>query len=446
MKIIIIGAEAAGASAAAKAKRLSPDSVVRVYEKSAVVSFGACGLPYFVGNCFSDPDEMISRTPEQFARSGVDVRTLHEVLKIEPDRKVVVVKNLRTDAVTEDHYDRLLIATGAAPAVLPVPGMALGQVFTLKTLADGQTIRKVLSEPEILHVGIIGAGYIGLEMADALVSLGKKVSVFERCDSVLPGAFDADVSAMMLPALRVRCSLYLNAGITALNGNREGRVCAVSTTAGDYPVDAVIISTGVHPADSLYRGLGMRVLDNGAIVTDEYGRTSLDGIYAAGDCTAVRYRGTQAPVYLPLATNANKAGRIVGENLAGGMRSYPGALGTAGLKIFDTEAARTGMTEQEACHRGFSRCRTVTVRDKNHSNYLPGQEDVMLKLVYDGVSRKLLGAQTVGGAGAALRINTLALAVWSGIQVDDLAMVDFMYAPPFSRPWDIINIAGSTAK
>lgn len=444
MKIIIIGAEAAGASAAAKAKRLSPDSVVRVYEKSPIVSFGACGLPYFIGDFFSDPDEMISRTPEQLAHNGIDVRTRHEVLKIEPYRKVVVVKNLQTGAVTEDRYDRLLIATGAAPAVLSVPGTALSHVFTLKTLADGQAIRKSLSEPEIRHVAVIGAGYIGLEMADALVSLGKKVSVFERCDSVLPGAFDADVSAVIAQALRARCSLYLNAGITALNGSREGRVCSVSTAAGDYPVDAVIISTGVHPADVLYRDLGMNVLDNGAIVTDEYGRTSLDDIYAAGDCAAVRYRSTQAPVYLPLATNANKAGRVAGENLAGGRRPYPGALGTAGLRIFSTEAARTGITEQEARKQGLP-CRTVTVQDKNHSNYLPGQDDVMLKLVYDGHSRQLLGAQTAGGAGSALRINTLALAVWSSMRVDELAMVDFMYAPPFSRPWDIVNIAGSIA-
>ncbi|HAT1680535.1 TPA: CoA-disulfide reductase [Klebsiella oxytoca] len=444
MRIIIIGAEAAGASAAAKAKRLSPNSLVRVYEKSAVISFGACGLPYFIGDSFSDPDEMISRTPEQFVRSGVDIRTAHEVLKIDPDRKVVVVKNLLTDVVTEDHYDRLLIATGATPAVLPVPGMVLSHVFTLKTLADGQTIRKMLDEPDIRHIAIVGAGYIGLEMAEALVSQGKKVSVFERCDSVLPGAFDAEVSTVIAQALKTQCSLYLNAGITALNGNREGRVCSVSTTAGEYPVDAVIIATGVHPDDTLYRDLGMRVLANGAIVTDEYGRTSIDDIYAAGDCAAVRYRLTQAPVYRPLATNANKAGRVAGENLAGGRRPYPGTLGTAGLRVFNTEAARTGITEQEACKQGIP-CRTVTVRDKNHSNYVPGQDDVMLRLVYDSVSRQLLGAQIAGGSGAALRINTLALAVWSGMRVDELAMVDFMYAPPFSRPWDIVNVAANVA-
>lgn len=445
MKIIIIGGEAAGASAAAKAKRQSPESLVRIYEKSPIVSFGACGLPYFIGNAFADQNEMISRTSEQFAHGGIEVKTLHEVLDIVPEHKLVVVKNLSTGTVIEDSYDRLLIATGANPVKLPVPGTTLDNVFTLKTLADGLAIKETLARSDMQHIAIIGAGYIGLEMVDALITIGKKVSVFERDDSVLPGAFDAEISERVALELKDRCALFLNSQIVTLNGNNSGEVCSLATADNSYAVDAVIIAAGVRPADELYRNLNLRVLDNGAIVTDEYCRTSIADIYAAGDCAAVNSLVTQEPVYLPLATNANKGGKVAGENLAGGRRVYPGALGTAGLKVFAVEAARTGITEKMASKQGI-KVRTVMVRDKNHSNYVAGQQDVILKLVYDEGSRKLLGAQIVGGTGAALRINVLALAICHGVNIDDLAMVDFLYAPPFSRPWDIVNIAGGVAK
>lgn len=441
MKIIIIGAQAAGASAAAKAKRRDPNATICIYEKSDIVSFGACGLPYFIGNHFGDENEMISRTPEQFAKDGIEIKTLHEVIAIDPNLKKVTVKDIKNNNCFDDDYDKLLIAVGAIPIIPPLENRQLENIFTLRDMYDGLAIKKALNQNT--NVVVIGAGYIGLEITESLVKLNKNVKLIQLDDRVLTDAFDPELTEIIEENLKQHCDLNLQEQVQGFEG--EQKVTHVITDKAKYPADIVIIATGVKPNSEVYKHLNIETLSNGAIVVDNYGQTNIADIYAAGDCVALHHRVSQSMTYIPLATGANKLGKIVGDNLAGGNNQFPGTLGTSALRVFDIEAGRTGLTEQQAIKTGIP-YKTVVVKDKNHSNYVEGQTSVTAKLIYHAETRILLGGQIAGGSGAVLRTNSLATAIWANMKIDELAMMDFLYAPPFSRPWDILNIAGGIAK
>lgn len=441
MKIVIIGAQAAGASAAAKAKRRDPNATICIYEKSDIVSFGACGLPYFIGNHFGDENEMISRTPEQFAKDGIEIKTLHEVIAIDPNLKKVTVKDIKNNNCFDDDYDKLLIAVGAIPIIPPLENRQLENIFTLRDMYDGLAIKKALNQNT--NFVVIGAGYIGLEITESLVKLNKNVKLIQLDDRVLTDAFDPELTEIIEENLKQHCDLHLQEQVQGFEG--EQKVTHVITDKAKYPADIVIIATGVKPNSEVYKHLNIETLSNGAIVVDNYGQTNLADIYAAGDCVALHHRVSQSMTYIPLATGANKLGKIVGDNLAGGNNQFPGTLGTSALRVFDIEAGRTGLTEQQAIKAGIP-YKTVVVKDKNHSNYVEGQTSVTAKLIYHAQTRILLGGQIAGGSGAVLRTNSLATAIWANMKIDELAMMDFLYAPPFSRPWDILNIAGGIAK
>lgn len=441
MKIIIIGAQAAGASAAAKAKRREPNATICIYEKSDIVSFGACGLPYFIGNHFGDENEMISRTPEQFAKDGIEIKTLHEVIAIDPQLKKITIKDIKNNNCFEDDYDKLLIAVGATPIIPPLKNLQLENIFTLRDMHDGLAIKKALNQN--CNVVVIGAGYIGLEITESLVKLNKNVKLIQLDDRVLTDAFDPELTEIIEENLKRHCDLHLQEKVQGFEG--EQKVTHVITDKAKYPADIVIIATGVKPNSEVYQHLNIETLSNGAIVVDNYGQTSVADIYAAGDCVALHHRVSQSMTYIPLATGANKLGKIVGDNLAGGNNKFPGTLGTSALRVFDIEAGRTGLTEQQAIKASIP-YKTVVVKDKNHSNYVEGQTSVTAKLIYHAETRILLGGQIAGGSGAVLRTNSLATAIWANMKIDELAMMDFLYAPPFSRPWDILNIAGGIAK
>lgn len=441
MKIIIIGAQAAGASAAAKAKRRNPNATICIYEKSDIVSFGACGLPYFIGNHFGDENEMISRTPEQFAKDGIEIKTLHEVIAIDPNLKKVTVKDIKNNNCFEDDYDKLLIAVGAVPIIPPLENRQLENIFTLRNMYDGLAIKKALNQNT--NIVVIGAGYIGLEITESLIKLNKNVKLIQLDDRVLTDAFDPELTEIIEENLKQHCDLHLQEQVQGFEG--EQKVTHVITNKAKYPADIVIIATGVKPNSEVYKHLNIETLSNGAIVVDNYGQTNIADIYAAGDCVALHHRVSQSMTYIPLATGANKLGKIVGDNLAGGNNQFPGTLGTSALRVFDIEAGRTGLTEQQAIKAGIP-YKTVVVKDKNHSNYVEGQTSVTAKLIYHAETRILLGGQIAGGSGAVLRTNSLATAIWANMKIDELAMMDFLYAPPFSRPWDILNIAGGIAK
>jgi len=443
MKIVVIGAQAAGLSAAAKAKRLKSEVEITVYEKTNVISFGACGLPYFVGDFFSDKDYMTSRTVDQLRQNGINVKIKHEVLAVDTSKKQVTVKDVETGNTWKDSYDKLLLATGAAPLIPPICGLDRANVFTLKTMEDGEALKEAALAPTVKDVIIIGGGYIGLETAEAMHRLGKQVRVIQLDDRVLTESFDREIAKVIEDSLHVNgVKLHLSETVLGLEG--VSAVSAVRTNEGEYPADLVILCTGVKPNTLFLQNTGLEMLGNGAIRIDSYARTNIEDIYAVGDCATVFHSVKQQDSYIPLATTANKLGRLVGENMVGGTTGFPGTLGTAAIKVFAVEAARTGITEDEAIKLGLDFA-SVFVKDKNHSNYLPGQTDIFAKLIYDKQTKQILGGQVAGGAGSALRVDALAVAIVAQMSMDQLAMMDFFYAPPFSRPWDVLNIAAGRA-
>lgn len=445
-KVIIIGGVAAGMSAASKAKREKNDLEITVYEMTDIVSWGSCGLPYYVGNFYDDSKRMIAKPLERFQKEGITVKMKHEVIGVDIEKKEISVKNLITKEIFKDKYDELIIATGASAVNPPIKNIDLENVFTLKAFSDGIVLKKAMMKPENKRVVIIGAGYIGLEAVEAAVNLKKEVRIIQLGDRVIPGSFDKEITDMMETEIRGHKDVLLNLdeAVSEFEG-KNGKVSEVKTNKGVYPADIVILATGVRPNTKFLEGTGIETLKNGAVIIDGRGRSSVKDIYAAGDCATVYHKIKKENVYIPLATTSNKIGRVVGENLAGKDKEFKGTLGSAAIKILDLEAGRTGLSSEEAEKMGIN-YKAVFVHDKNQSHYYPGQEDLYVKLIYEADTKKILGGQLIGKKGAVLRVDVLAAAIDKGMTTDELAYLDLCYAPPFSLTWDILNIAGNLAK
>lgn len=444
MKVIIIGGIAAGMSAAAKFKRLSPNDDVVVYEKGDIVSFGACGLPYYVGGFFDDSNEMIARTPEEFREAGVEIHTKHEVTNVDFSNKKVTVKNLNTNEVLEESYDKLMIASGARAIIPPIKNIDLENVVTLKSMDDGNKLRELMSKEENKKIAIIGAGFIGLEAAEAAKHRGKEVTVIQLQDRVLQEVFDKDITDLLEEELRENgVNLLLSETVTELIG--DGKVSKVKTNKREIEADIVILATGVKPNTDFLNCDEIKMIRNGAIVVDKYGRTSVEDVYAAGDCATINSLITDREIYVPLATGANKLGRIVGENLAGQNNSFQGSMASSCIKVMDMEAARTGLSEKEVLNLGFN-YKTKFITDMNQTSYYPGRERIYVKLIYDAHTRVILGGQVAGYKDAVQRCNVLAACIYAKMTTEQLGMLDLCYAPPFSRTWDVLNVAGNVSK
>lgn len=444
MKIIIIGGTAAGMSAAAKVKRLQPEYDVLVFEKTPVVSLGACGLPYYVGDFFNDTERLIARTPEAFRKTGVELFTEHEVTDVDIQKQVVTVLDLTTGQTHQETYDQLMVASGASPILPPIKNLELKGVHTLKTLQDGQDIKQLATNEQVKEVVIVGAGFIGLELAEAMHRLGKHVRIIQLDSRVIPDAFDTEVTAIMEEELiNQGIQLNLDEFVTELQG--RDTVQQVITNKGVYPADLIIIATGVKPNTQFLPLDSFDTLGNGALVIDEFGKTSQPNIYSAGDCASVYHRVRKENVFIPLATTANKLGRLVGENLAGKELTFQGTLGSSAVQVMSLEAGRTGITEKEAIDLGVP-YKTVWIHDKNQTDYYPGQSPIHVKLVYHAETKVLLGGQIIGAKGAVLRVDVLATAIQKEMTTDELGMLDLCYAPPFARTWDVLNVAGNVAK
>lgn len=444
MKIIIIGGIAAGMSAAAKFRRLDKDAEIKVYEKTPIVSFGACGLPYFVGGFFDNENQMIARKPEKFKETGIDISVEHEVLSIDVTNKKIMVKNLKTDETFEDSYDKLMIATGASAIIPPIKNFNIKNVHTLKSLEDGRILKEKMKDKDVKKVAIIGAGFIGLEAVEAAKEYGKEVSVFQLEDRILKEVFDKEVTDLLEEELKNKgVNLFLDSKVVELKG--DSKVTKVVTESEEVDADLVILATGVKPNTAFLKDTGIEMLKNGAIIVDKEGKTSIEDIYSAGDCATVTHLLKSEPAYIPLATVANKFGRVVGENLGGKGLEYEGSLGSACIKVLGMEAGRTGLTESEATNLGIN-YKTVFITDKNQTDYYPGQENIAIKLIYNGDTKVILGAQVVGKKDAVQRTNALAVAIYAKLTTEQLGMMDFCYSPPFARTWDVLNRAGNVAK
>ena len=444
MKIVIIGGIAAGMSAAAKARRVSKDAEIIVYEMGDIISFGACGLPYYVGDFFSDPEYMIARTVEQMRTAGVDVQTSHEVLSVSESTKTLEVKNLKSGEVFTQSYDKLMVATGANVIKPPFKNADLPNIFTLTKMQDGKKVKEIAMREEVKDVTVIGAGFIGIEVVEAMKHLGKHVRLIQRSSHVFHRMFDERITDLMQEELLAHgVELVLNEGVEGFE--QEGIALSVKTNKNTYHTDLVIIATGFKPNTAFLKDTSIECLGNGAIIVNKKAETNVADIYAAGDCATVPHMISGEDVYIPLATGANKLGRVAGVNMAGGKAVYPGSLGSACVKVMEYEAAKTGLDEAGAEALGIH-CNTVFIKDKNQTHYYPNQEDIYIKLVYEKENKIILGAEVLGKNGAALRIDVIAMAIKAKMTTETLGMMDFCYAPPISKTWDPLNVVGNAAK
>lgn len=443
MRIVIVGGTAAGMSAAAKLRRVDREAEIIVYEKRNYVSFGACGLPYFVGDFFEDVNNMIARTKEQSVASGVNVVTQCEVINIDFNSKKIVVKNLETGEEFIDSYDKLMIATGATPIVPAIKNINLKNVFTLHSMEDGLALKEAMKDSTLKNIAIVGAGFIGLEIVEAAKQYGKEISVFQREDRILNIPFDKEVTDLLEEELiSHNVKLSLNSTVTELKGTEKVEAVVV----GDKVVkaDIVVLAAGVRPNTGFLVNTDIEMTKNGAIKVDNKGRTSIEMVYSAGDCATVPHM-LQKDSYIPLATSANKLGRIVGENLGGLETTYQFTLGSSCIKVLDLEAGRTGLTEEDAKKLGVNYS-VKFISDMNQTNYYPGQEKIHVKVIYDKETKVLLGGQIVGKKDAVQRVNVLATAIYNKMTTMELGMLDLCYSPPFARTWDILNVTGNVSK
>lgn len=442
-RMVVIGGVAAGMSGAAKARRTNPDLEVVVYERSGYISYGACGLPYVLKGEIGRVDDVIARTPEQFARQGITARVRHEVLAIDPAAQTLRVRNLASGVELTDHWDRLLLTTGGAPIRPPLPGAELAGIFSLRTVEDALAIKNWIETVRPARAAIIGGGYIGLEMAEALAAHGIALTIIERMPQVLP-SLDAEMATYVQAELeRQQVQLHLGVAVEGMEGDE--RVRAVVAGGRRFAAELVIMSVGVRPGVTLARAAGITLGTTGAVAVDDHQRTNLESIWAAGDVAEAHHLVTGRPAWAPLATTANKQGRVAGENMGGGDARFGGIVGTSVVRIFDLEAASTGLSEARARAEGYV-VQTASATATSRASYMPGHSQIHVKLVYETGSGRLLGGQLVGGEGVAKRVDIIAAALHARWTVDQLAELDLAYAPPFAPVWDPILVAANLAK
>ena len=444
-RYVIIGGDAAGMSAASKIRRLQPESELVVFEKGPHISFAACGMPYWISGVIADGSKLQVLTPEiALEKRNIDVRIGHEVTKIDVSSKSIVVQNLSTGETLVEAYDVLLIATGARAVVPPIPGVDSEGVFTLRSLADGHRIKKYISEHKISHATIIGGGHIGLEMAEAFRHLKIDVTMLVRGDQIAP-AMDKDLLGKLTEhVIEQGVDLQLGTSVRAIEKLNKG--LQVQTSAGTIQTDMVLVSTGVKPNSELAIEAGIEVGKSGAILINEHMQTSVESVYAGGDCVEHNHRVLEESLWIPMATSANKGGRIAGENMAGALTRFPGILGTAVAKVFDYTVAQTGLTEKQARQiETLGDIETTTITGGSRAHYYPGSMPLTVKLVVEKHSRRLLGAQMIGKADVAKRLDVLATAITAKMTVEDIGMLDLTYAPPVAPVYDPIIVAANVA-
>jgi len=438
-RLVVIGGDAAGMSAASQARRRRPASDLEIlaFERGPHTSYSACGLPYYAGGVVDDWHRLIARTPAQFAEQDIDARTGHQVEEVDLVAGRVRVRNLAAGRTFDEPWDVLVVATGSEPTRPPIPGIDLPGVHSLSILQDGIDLRQAVDAKPARAV-VIGGGYIGLEAAEALVYRGVPTSLVEQGPEVM-GSVDADMGALVGQALReAGVEVFTDEKVEAIEG--DTRVRAVRTAARTLPADLVVLGLGTRPATRLAREAGITIGQTGAIVVGPRMRTPHEGVWAAGDCVETRHLVSGAPVNYHLGTIANKQGRVCGVNLGGGYATFPGALGTAVTQIWPVEVARTGLSEAELAPLGLQ-YETVSVDSTTRAGYFPGAAPIRTKVIAERRSGRLLGAQIVGREGAAKRIDVFATALWNRMTVDDMVHLDLSYAPPFAPVWDPVLIS-----
>ena len=447
-RLVVVGGDAAGMSAASQARRRrGPDDLeILAFERGDYTSYSACGIPYLVGGAVEDESALVGRTPEVFRRDHhVDVRMRHEVVAIDLDRRAVLARDLDGGDERWEGFDQLMLGLGSVPMRPPIPGVDAAGVHGVQTLGDGVALRARLdSDPELRRVVVVGGGYIGLEMAEAMVTRGLDVTIVDKSPVPL-GIFDPDMSRLVADALTgLGIELVMGEGVTAFEVDGSGRVQAVVAGDVSLPADLVILGLGVKPNVEIVAAAGVPLGASGGVAVDQRMRTQVDGVWAAGDCVESRHRVSGEHVVAALGTHANKQGRVAGINIGGGYATFPGVIGTAVTKVCELEIARTGLSSREATDAGF-RFVTAVVESTTRAGYYPGAAPITTKLIAEQRSGRLLGAQIIGKEGAAKRIDVLATALWHEMTVDAMLNLDLSYAPPFAPVWDPVLIAARKA-
>lgn len=439
-RLAVIGGDAGGMSAAAVAKRREPELDIVVFERGAYTSYSACGIPFHVGGEVDPLDSLVARSPEKHRVNGLDVRMGTEVVAVDLD-----ARRLTCAHGSEERFDELLIATGARETPPPIAGIEAAQAA--RTLESAGRLRSAVDADPDGSAVVIGAGYIGLELAEAFVRQGLHTTLIDVADQVF-GSLDSDMAERVQQAaegLGIVVQLQTRVEEVLLDGDDRPR--AVRTDRGEVPARHVVVATGVKPEITVAEAAGLTVGKSGALAVDDHQRAAgQDGVWVAGDCSESHHRLLGRAVNVQLGTHANKQGRVVGTNLTGGDLVFPGVVGTAITRICALEIARTGLSEREAQAEGLDFV-AETVETDTRARYMPGAERLWVKLVAERGTGKLLGAQITGGETAGKRIDPLAMALWTGMDVEELQWVDLSYAPPVSGTLDPVLVAArATAK
>jgi NADPH-dependent 2,4-dienoyl-CoA reductase/sulfur reductase-like enzyme len=437
-RIAVIGADAAGMSAAAQARRIAGDAVeIVAFERGAYSSFSACGIPYWVAGDVDGPERLVARSPDEHRHNGIDLRMRTEVEQIDLAAGRVLAHDLATGRSSWESYDSLVIATGAVPVRPPLPGVDAAGVFGVQTLDDGAALLADLDRVPPRRAVVVGGGYIGVEMAEALVRRGVAVTVVDQAAQPMT-TLDPDMGAAVHRAME-------GIAVTGFETGSKHRIRSVLTADGSIPADVVVLGLGVRPDTALAREAGLPLGDHGGLRTNVQMQVlGHDRIWAGGDCVEVLNLVSGQYQHVALGTHANKQGRVIGHNLAGSYATFPGVVGTAVSKVCHLEIARTGLRERDATRAGFKYV-TVTVQSGTKAGYFPGTQQMTVKMTAELGTGRLLGVQIVGYEGSAKRIDTAATALWNRMTVEEMTALDLAYAPPFAPVWDPILVAARQA-
>ncbi|MFJ3494440.1 FAD-dependent oxidoreductase [Streptomyces sp. NPDC086091] len=446
-RLVVIGGDAAGMSAASQARRLrGPDELeIVAFERGHFTSYSACGIPYWVGGEVGDRDDLIARTPREHRERGIDVRLRTEVTAIDVAGRRVRARDLGSGAESWTPYDKLVVATGARPVRPDLPGADADGVHGVQTLDDGQALIDSLSRARGRRAVVVGAGYIGVEMAEAFVHRGYEVTVVNRGAEPM-STLDPDMGRLVREAMTgMGITMVDDAEVTEVRVDDGGRVRAVVTADAEYPADVVVLGLGVRPETALAAAAGLPLGAHGGLLTDLGMRVrGHEDIWAGGDCVEVLDLVSGQERHIPLGTHANKHGQVIGSNVGGGYATFPGVVGTAVSKVCDLEIARTGLREKDALRAGL-RFEAVTVESTSRAGYYPDAALMTVKMLAERRTGRLLGVQIVGREGAAKRVDIAAVALTAGMTVEQMTALDLGYAPPFSPVWDPVLVAARKA-
>lgn len=443
-KVIIIGGVAGGASTAARLRRMDENAEIIMFEKGEYISFANCGLPYYIGEVIEERDALLVQTVEGMSKKfNMDIRILSEVTKIDPSKKVITVKSLKTNEVYEESYDKLVLSPGANPIKPPIPGInEATNLFTLRNIPDTDAIKSFVDNNQPKSAIVIGGGFIGIEMAENLRHRGMHVTIVEAADQIM-GPIDYEMASILHSHIKSQgLDLVLGDGVKSFEN--QGRKLVLQS-GKEIETDLIIFAIGVRPESGIAKNAGLKLNERGAIKVNEYLQTSDENIYAIGDAIEVVDFVTGKPTMIPLAGPANKQGRIVANNICGNSEKYVGTMGTSVAKVFDMTVASTGNNEKILKSKEI-KYEAIHIHPGSHAGYYPGAAPISIKMLFDPKTGQIFGAQAVGYDGVEKRIDVIATAISSNMTAMDLSELELSYAPPFSSAKDPVNMLGFVAK